>query len=158
MRILILLLTPGVLLGGALEDGSPLADNFNLPFKVHQKLASHEEDQLRPKKYRDDDQDYTYYISELRFLGRTKTQSGPRNLFYVFYIRSASYRPEATSPPRGHAFLLCVTDDADIEFWARTGAMSDEIGLNRSVLTIAKYQLDLSSVEGWRYFTEVRPL
>jgi len=114
LLIIFLCFYAGISFGGAIEDGEPLADNFDLPLKVMQQLSAGKFGGLRPHKIDDQGWIYSYFISEFLFLGRAKTSIGFRNLFYVNYTRTAPYRPEARNPARGFHYLLFVTDNGKI--------------------------------------------
>ncbi|GEM_PF-5082566 len=145
-------------MAGAIEDGAPLADNYNLSFRVHRQLTTHKDYWLRPHKIEDQGWIFSYYISELTFLGRAKTREGYRNLFYVSYIRSSRYKTYATGPARGYHYLLSVTDSGDITLYGRTDASRSEVGLDGSVLKIESNKIDLNTPQGMKYLREVRPL
>ena len=156
--LFLLMILPAMAFAGAIEDGAPLANNYNLPLRVLEQLSRHKSDELRPQKYIDKQQTYSYYISELEFLGRSSTTAGHRNIFYVSYVRSASYKPENATPARDHHFVLFVTDKGKIEFYGRTDAFRSEVSLQGSVLQIDQNKLDLLTESGMRYVHGASPL
>jgi hypothetical protein len=163
MRFILLFylsMLPTWAVAGAIEDCAPLARNYNLPLRVHQQLAKHKDSQLRPHASTHKGKIYSYYIYEFEFefLGRSNTAVGPRNIFYVGYIRSAPYKTEDQTPARGHHFVLCVTDKAKIEFYGRTDASRSEISLNGNILQVDQKEIDLATEKGMKYFLEVSPL
>lgn len=155
---LCLLGAPSVATGGALEDGEPTLENFNLVEKVLGILrglpGDKKYDQLRPHTYVYNDKKFSYYLNEIAVIGRCPTVLGSRNIIFCGYTRSAAYINEQTDPARGHRFLLCLTDKPDLEFFIRIEPWRHEVTLNDSVLSVGLTKLDLRKQEEFRIFRE----
>lgn len=149
---------PGLAVGGALQDGEPTLDNFDLLERVIAILRKHPSDQIRPHTYNDNGLRFSYYLNQIAFVGRCETVLGPRNIVFCGYTRSAAYTDERTGPAHGHRFILCLTDTPELEFFGRTEAWQHEVSLAGAVLSIGGNKLDLSTASAFKYFREIRPL
>lgn len=149
---------PGIAAGGAIQGGEPTLENFNLVEKVIGILLSLPKDkgydQLRPHAYVYENRNYSYYLNEIAVIGRCPTVSGPRNIIFCGYTRSAAYIDEQTGPARGHRFLLCLTDKPDLEFFIRIEPWRHEVSLNDSILSVGLMKLDLREQEQFKIFRE----
>jgi len=150
-----LLGTPSLAIGGALQDGEPTLDNFNLLEHLIAILRKHSSDRIRPHTYDYNGGKYSYYLDTLEFVGRCPTVNGPRNIIYCRYTRSAAYVDGRVGPSHGHKFLLCLTDEPICEFFISTDASLHEVTLEGSLLSVGSVmKLDLTKQSHFKVFRE----
>lgn len=145
-------------IGGTIQNEQPTLENFDLIEKVIKLLKEHKSDALRPHMFEENGLKFSYYLNQIAIIGRGETVSGPRNFLFCHYIRSAAYQDIKAGMPKGHGFILCLTDAAVLEFYGSTDAPNEKISISDSVLTIDGYQHDLKTDEGLKYLREILPL
>src|SRR5436190_22062912 len=114
---------------------NPTLENFNLLERVVTLLRNHKADQLRPHTYKHNGAEYSYYLNQIALIGRCSTVLGPRNIVFCGYTRSAAYVEGQTGPAHGHRFILCLTDELNLEFFVTTDAWQHQVSLARAILS-----------------------
>ena len=138
--------------GGALQDGEPTLNNFNLLERVISILSKHESDELRPHTFNHNGAKFSYYLYTISIIGRCPTVAGIRNIVFCYYVRSSAYVNQRTSNAKGHRFLLCLTDKPTVDFFIRVEASLEEIALSGSRLSVGPMKLDLTMEWSFRLF------
>ncbi len=155
---LCLLGVPSIVSAGALQDGEPTLDNYNLLGRVTEMLRTIQHDQLRPHISKQDGRIFAYYLNQISFVGRCETVAGPRNIVFCGYTRSAAYTDGTTGPAHGHRFVLFLNDKLELDFFNRTEAWIHEVSLDGSILAVEHNKLDLRTQSGFKYCRDVAPL
>ncbi len=90
------------------SENEPAKDQMDVIARAVASLSSSRVAELTSRY--NPEEDTGYYLRDISFIGRYPTRVGPRLLFRTTFIRSSPYRPDASTPPRGHSFLVALDD------------------------------------------------
>ena len=78
--------------------------------KIAQALVASKADHLVPHTFRDGDQQFSYHLKSVSYLGTIEHGSEKFLLATAFFLRSSA-RGSEYPPARGHGFLLCLSTE-----------------------------------------------